>query len=41
MPIRSGRFTSQSTFEGHPDRLADRIVDGPGDDAAMIQGVAG
>ena len=41
MPIRSGRFTSESVLEGHPDTLADRIVDGPGDDAAMIQGVAG
>jgi S-adenosylmethionine synthetase len=41
MPNHSGSFTSKSALEGHPDTRADRIVDGPGDDAAMIQGVAG
>jgi S-adenosylmethionine synthetase len=41
MPIRSGSFTSESVLEGQPDWLADRIVDGRGDDAAVIQGVEG
>lgn len=41
MPILSSNLTSVSVCEGHPDRLADRIVDGCGDATAVIQGVEG